>query len=270
MLKRSVIAFGALIALCGPATPQTVPLIGEPQPDAALTIKLGDGTISGKRMTPHQMAWSATFYPADQAPFQAGIWTTEVRLAQLGSRIVLVRTAGATVFGHASFKILGYNAVTTVVDAETLAPVWSEHRNFDGTSERWIVDGIHVEQHATGAEPGAKEVVHRFDTPVPAYDFEGPVFPFYFKALPLKVGYSGVIPSIGDPDHPLRGVPFKVVRSEKVLAGARGMVDAWVVECPDPTTGTLQFWFSDEFPFPIRMVIPAMPGSPKAVYNMIG
>jgi hypothetical protein len=105
---------------------------------------------------------------------------------------------------------------------------------------------------------------------VPAYDFEGPLFPFYLKALPLKVGYSGVIPAIGNPDHPLRGVPFKVVRLEKVQAGARGLVDAWVVECPAPSTGTLQFWFSDKFSFPIRMVIPAMPGSPKTVYEMIG
>jgi hypothetical protein len=270
MLKRPLMAFSALVALCGPAASQTVPLIGDHQPDAALTIKLGDGTISGKRMTPYQMAWSATFYPENAAPFQAGIWTTEVRSAQLDGRMVLVRTAGATVFGHASFKILGYNAVTTVVDAQTLAPIWSEHRNFDGTSEKWVVNGVHVEQRETGAEPHAKEAVHRFDTPVPAYDFEGPLFPFYLKALPLKVGYSGVIPAIGDPHRPLRGVSFKVVRHEMVRAGASGMVDAWVVECPDPTTGTLQFWFSDKFSFPVRMVIPAMPGAPKAVYNMIG
>jgi hypothetical protein len=270
MLNRALILFGMLIPLCGPATSQTVPLIGDRQPDAALTIKVGDGAISGKRMTPNEMAWSATSYPENGAPVRAGIWTTQVRLAELDGRKVLVRMAGATVFGHSSFKILGYNAVTTVVDAETLAPLWSENRNFDGTSEKWIVNGVHVEQHETGAEPQAKEVVHSFDTPVPAYDFEGPLFPFYLKALSLKVGYSGVIPAIGDQDHPLRGVLFKVVRREKVQAGARGLVDAWVVECPDPNTGTLQFWFSDKFSFPIRMVIPAMQGSPKTVYEMIG
>jgi hypothetical protein len=259
-----------LIIVCGSAASQTVPLIGDAKPDAALTIKLGDGAISGKRITPNEMAWIATAYPEKGAPIRAGIWTTQVRLLELEGRKVLVRTAGAVVFGHASLKILGYNGVTTVVDAETLAPVWSENRNFDGTSEKWIVDGVHVEQHKTGAEPQAKEAVESFDTPIAAYDFEGPLFPFYLKALPLRVGYSGVIPAIGDRDHPLRGVPFKVVRRERVQAGSRGMVDAWVVECPDPTSGTLQFWFSDKFSFPIRMVIPAVPGSPKTVYDMIG
>ena len=105
-------------------------------------------------------------------------------------------TVGAPVFGRASLKILGYSAFITVVDAETLAPVWSENRNFDGSSEKWIVNGVHVEQHETGAEPQAKEVVHRFDTAVPADDFNGPLFPFDLKALPLgSVTPASFLPS---------------------------------------------------------------------------
>jgi hypothetical protein len=68
----------------------------------------------------------------------------------------------------------------------------------------------------------------------------------------------------------LRGVAFKVVRRETIQAGTRGMLDIWVVECPDPTAGTLRFWFSDKYAFPIRMEIPAMPGSPRVVYDIIG
>ncbi len=270
MSIRPLVVLGSLIALCSSAIAQTVPIIGDHQPDAALTIKLGDGAISGKRIEPSQMAWSGTFYPDNGPSYTAGIWTTEIRLMELDGRKVLVRTAGAVVFSHATAKILGYNGVTTVVDAETLAPIWSENRNFDGTSEKWIVDGVHVEQHETGAGPGAKDVVQKFDTPVPAYNFEGPLFPFYLKALPLKVGYSGVIPAIGDVGHPLRGVKFRVVRREKIQSGARGVLDTWVVECPDPTTGLLTFWFSDKYSFPIRMELPAMPGTPKVVFNMIG
>jgi hypothetical protein len=259
-----------IVALCASASAQAVPLIGLNQPDAALTIKVGDGTISGKRITPSAMAWSALTYLDKEGPVKAGIWNVEIRALEVNGRKVLERTAGAVVYGHASLKIIGYNAFVNVVDAETLAPIRSEHHNFDGSSEKWIVSGVHVEHDVTGAEPGAKEVVTKFDTPVPAYDFDGPVLPFYYLGMHLKVGDSGVIPAIGNPDHPLRGVPFKVVRREKTQAGARGMVDAYVVEMPDPDSGTLQFWFSDGLSFPIRMKIPAGPGRPKAVYDMIG
>ncbi len=269
-LTPSLIVFGALVAIGGSAAAQVVPTIGDHQPDAALTIKLGDGAISGKRITPTAMAWSGVTYVEKGAPVKAGIWNTEVRALEVDGRRVLVRTAGAVVVGHASLKILGYNAFVNVVDADTLAPVWSEHHNFDGSWEKWIVHGIHVEHHIVGAEPGAKEVVQRFDTPIPAYDFDGPVLPFYYTGMDLKVGYSGVIPAIGDPDHPLRGIPFRVVRREKVQAGARGMVDAYLVEMPDPTAGTLQFWFSPKFSFPVRMIIPEAPGRSKMVFEMIG
>jgi hypothetical protein len=270
MLKRSLVVLGALVAIGSPSAAQVVPTIGDHQPDAALTIKLGDGAISGKRITPNAMAWSGVTYFDKAAPVKGGIWNVEVRGLELDGRKVLVRTAGAVVMGHVSLKILGYNAFVNVVDADTLAPIWSEHHNFDGSWEKWIVKGVHVEHHTIGAEPNAKEVVERFDTPVPAYDFDGPVLPFYYTGMQLKVGYSGVIPAIGTPDHPLRGVPFKVVRSEKIQAGARGLVDAYLVEMPDPTAGTLQFWFSDQFSFPLRMIIPEAPGRPKAVYDMIG
>lgn len=269
MLKHHIQAL-ALVALVAPASAQTVPLIGDPQPDAALTIRVGDGAISGKRIVPNAMAWSGTTYVDKEGPVKGGIWNVEIRALEFEGRKVLERTAGAVVMGHVSLKILGYNAFVNVVDAETLAPIWSEHHNFDGSSEKWIVNGVHVEHHVIGAEPGAKEVVTKFDTPVPAYDFDGPVLPFYYLGMQLKVGASGVMPAIGDLEHPLRGVPFKVVRREKIQAGARGMVDAYLVEMPDPTSGTLQFWFNDKFSFPIRMIIPAAPGRPKAVYDMIG
>jgi len=270
MLKRPLILLGAVMAIVVSATAQVVPTIGDHQPDAALTIKVGDGTISGKRITPNAMAWSGATYFDNGAPVKAGIWNVEVRALELEGRKVLVRTAGAVVVGHSSLKILGYNVFVNVVDADTLAPVWSEHHNFDGSWEKWIVKGIHVEHHTIGAEPNAKEVVERFDTSVPAYDFDGPVLPFYYTGMQLKVGNSGVIPAIGAPDHPVRGVPFKVVRKEKVLAGARGLVDAYLVEMPDPTAGTLQFWFSEKFSFPLRMIIPEAPGRPKMVFDMVG
>jgi hypothetical protein len=274
MLKRTLMLAGALIALGGPAGaqtgPRTAPVIGDPRPDAVLTVQVGDGTVSGSRETPHAIAWRATYYPENAPPLDAGIWNEHLRRLELNGRKVLVRTVGTPLFSGKSFKIIGFMAAVTVVDAETLAPIWSEVHNPDGSTERYAFDGVHVERRLTGAGPQDKEDVRRFDTPIPAYDFNGPTFPLYLKALPLKLGYSGAMPAVGDPEHPLRSVPFKVVGRERIRAGTWGVVEAWVVECPDPDTGTLRFWFSDQVPYVIRMAIPARPGLARAVYDLVG
>jgi hypothetical protein len=259
----------ALLALCGTASGQTVPIVGLNQPDAALTIKLGDGTLKGSRVAPHHMAWVPTFFPSKSAPIVGpGLWTENVRVAQWNGRRVLVRSVGAIVYGSTALVIRGYIAHVAVVDAETLAPIWSEHHDMDGSSEKWIFEGTHVEVHKTGSNPGDKDVVTRFDTGIPAYDFTGPMFPFYFKALPLKVGLSGVIPAVGEtPEHPLRGVKFTVLGHEKIKDGSRGLVDAWVVESIDPSKqGTIRFWIADTESYPIRMEIRI---DPRESYDML-
>jgi hypothetical protein len=261
---------GLLLLATTPLAAQSVPIAGDSAQQVIPTMKLGDGTISGTRVKPFQAAWHATFYPEGSAPTDGGMWLQQLQVANLDGRKVLVRTTGGLVYGHKGHEILGYVAHVAVLDPDTLAPIWSQHRDFDGSIEKWIVNGTHVEWHRKGADPTANEEVRTFDTPMPAYDFAGAIIPFFLGAQSLKLGYSGVIPEIGDPEHPLRGLPFKVIRRERVKAGARGMVDAWVVECPDPTTGTLQFWISEKVPFPIRMVIPAIPGHPRQVYEMIG
>jgi len=248
---------------------QTVPIVGLNQPDAALTIKLGDGMLDGKRITPHEMVWHPTFYPAKGDPISlSGVWTEDVHYGEENGRKVLVRSVGAIVYGQTSYQIRGFIAHVTVVDAATLAPIWSEHRDIDGSTEKLVFNGTHVEIHKTGPKPGDKDVVTEFDTGVPAYDFTGPIFPFYFKALPLKVGLSGIIPAVGEtPEQPLRGVKFKVVRREKIKDGSHGMVDAWVVESVHPEqTDTIRFWISDTESYPIRM---ELMGDPRESYDML-
>jgi len=268
----SIIFLGASAALSlqpAAAAYNAVPASGASAQKVVPTMRLGDGTISGSRVKPFQVAWRSTFYPDNGPPITGGLWEQALRVDEIDGRKVLVRTTGGVVYGHASHKILGYIAHIALLDPETLAPIRSEHRDFDGSTDTYIVNGTHVEWHHKAADAAAKEEVHDFDTPVPAYDFAGAIIPFYLRALPLKVGYSGVIPEIGDPDHPLRGLPFKVVRRERISAGTRGMLDTWVVECPDPTAGMLHFWLSEKYPFPIRMAIPAVPGTPRQTYDLV-
>lgn len=72
MSKRSLIVLSALLAIGGPSAAQVVPTIGDHQPDAALTIKLGDGAISGRRITPNAMAWSGVTYFDKAVPVKGG------------------------------------------------------------------------------------------------------------------------------------------------------------------------------------------------------
>ncbi len=235
-----------------------------------MTVRVGDGTVAGRKIEPFQVAWHGIVYADSGERIDAGIWINQVRRVKRDGRDVIVRTAGALQFRRSTWSYGGATAFLAILDGETLAPISSELHNLDGSGEKWRFDGTHVESRSWGSEPQAKEVVQTFDTPTPAFDISGAIIPFYLGALPLKAGYSGAIPVVGDKDHPLRSLPFKVVRRERVKAGARGMVDAWLVECPDPTTGTLQFWFADGVPFPVRMIVPATPGIPKTEYELIG
>jgi hypothetical protein len=261
-----LVVCGALLATA-PALAEKAPSIGDGQADVLLTLSVGDGTITGEHVAPYRIAWHGTLYPENGQPIDGGIWVQQLRRVELGGREVLVRTAGSLLFKRTSFNYVGSAAHVTVVDAKTLAPIWSEHHNPDGSAETWTYDGVHVELDESDAQ--GKKVARRFDLPLPAYDITGAMLWFYFPALQLRVGYGGAIPVVGDVDHPLRGLPFKVARREKVKAGARGLVDAWVVECPDPATGVAQFWFTGNAPYPVRMVIPATPGVPRTVFELV-
>ena len=259
----------AAIAVCFPAAAQKVPIVGLNVPDADLTLKLGDGTIRGERIRPHRAAWLATFFPKGGGPINPnpGIWNEAVQAGEWNGRRVLVRSVGTILDGRTSYDIRGFISHVAVVDADTLAPLWSEHHDADGSTQKLIVQGTRVELREKGPGPDAKEVVRSFDTGVPAYDFSGPMFPFYFKALPLKEGLEGVIPAIGDPEHPLRGVRFRVVRREKIRDGARGMVDAWVVESTHPgQPDIIRFWIGDGESYPIRM---ELMGDPRESYDLL-
>lgn len=266
---RALTQFITLVALAGSASSQTVPVIGDPGPDATLTIHVGDGVITGKGIEPYRTAWHGLARYENGDTVDGGIWVQQMKRIRLDGRDVLFRSAGALLYRRNSAQYLGAIAFSSVVDASTLAPISSEQHNPDGSGQRWIFNGNHVEQHEWTSDPKAKEVVHSFDLPMLAYDISATMLPNLIALQPLKLGYSGVIPVVGDPDHPVRGVPFKVVGREKVNEG-RKLVEAWVVDCPDPTTGRLRFWFTGKQPYAVKMDVPANPGVPRTIYDLIG
>ena len=265
---RALTQFITLVALAGSASSQTVPVIGDPGPDATLTIHVGDGVITGKGIEPYRTAWHGLARYENGDTVDGGIWVQQMKRMRLDGRDVLFRSAGALLFRRNSAQYLGAIAFSSVVDASTLAPISSEQHNPDGSGQRWIFNGNHVEQHEWTGDPKAKEVVHSFDLPMFAYDFQRRCCPIYRAAAAeawLFRGHSGRRRS----GSPGRGVPFKVVGREKVNEG-RKLVEAWVVDCPDPTTGRLRFWFTGKQPYAVKMDVPANPGVPRTIYDLIG
>jgi hypothetical protein len=146
-----------------------------------------------------------------------------------------------------------------------LAPVYSEQHTPDGKVVKRVFAGSHVELHLTKTS-GAKEDVTQTDLPEAVYDFNGGMYGALIAAQKLRLGYSGVIPAVGEFDNSLVLVPFHVIRRESIRAGFKGRVRAWVVQVDGDSPMT--FWISDDPPYILRLVLPMSGG--EAVYDMIG
>src|SRR5947199_3819988 len=117
-----------------------------------------------------------------------------------------------------------------VFDPATFAPVSNVVNNADGSREHWSFRGLTVDGHLTPAGQNATETVRNFQLPEPAYDLNCCMRSLLPAAVRLRVGDSftlpGVVESEGDPDR----ATFHVTARERIRAGYKGMVDAWVVE----------------------------------------
>ena len=176
--------------MCRPteAAEQIVPIIGDRQPDAAVTMKLGDGSISGKRMAPSEMAWSATSYP--RTANRCGRVSGQHRCGRLSCKAARC-WSGPPAPSYSVTPPTRSSATTLsppVVDAGTLAPIWSENRNSDGTGKNGSPMSCTSISTKRALNRKPKEVVHKFDTPIPAYDFEWPFDKVAFAIVCAVIG----------------------------------------------------------------------------------
>ena len=223
------------------------------------TLAVGDGAISGRRLTPYTNAWMFSVRRPDGSRVDQGIWSDVLRRRDLGGRSVFERVQGMT-YGNGLMS-----STINRFDPETLAPVTGEQHTPDGRVVKRSFAGRHVSSRITPA-PGAPEQLHEADLPVPVYDFNGGMYGMLLAAQPLRLGHRGVLPAIAEFTDDYDTVPFRVVRRERVRAGHLGRVGAWVVEVGEPTAMT--FWISERAPYIIRLVLP-MNGS-EASFDMIG
>ena len=124
--------------------------------------------------------------------------------------------------------------------------------------------GKHIQTRLTNA-PGANEKVTESDLPTPVFDFNGGMYGLLLAAQPLQVGYSAIMPAVGEFSDDYVRIPFKVIRREAINAGFKGRTNAWVVQVGGDSPMT--FWISDRPPYILRLVLPMSGG--EARFEMI-
>jgi len=250
-LHRLLILLPSALAIG--AAPAPTPALRQP------TLAVGDGAISGRRLTPYANAWMFSVRRPDGQQIDQGIWTDVLRRREMGGRSLWERVQGMT------YNNGLMSSTINRFDPDTLAPVTAEQHTPDGRVVRRSFAGRHVSSRITPS-PGAPEQVHEADMPVPVYDFNGGMYGMLLAAQPLRLGYRGVLPAIAEFTDDYDTVPFRVVGRERVRAGYLGPTDTWVVAVGEPTAMT--FWISERAPYIIRLILP-MSGS-EARFDMIG
>ena len=244
IIRHNLVALAAIAASAhaqrdASVSPQTPPRI----------ITLGDGTISGLRLSPYDNAWRVTQVFPNGHVNEPGIWTDQLRVRDVDGVRRFVRTQGLVYpGGHAQWSV-------NVLDTATLAPIRSEFHNVDGSVQVVRVNRTHVETHEQAGSPGAAEKIRQFDLDTPAYELTCCMPSLLAAALPLRVGYSVSVPAIAAFAGDTTVIGFTVVRREKVAAGFRGDVDAWVVEFPNPGCCMIRFWVTETPRMVVRMTL---------------
>lgn len=213
---------------------------------AATFAAIGAGTTRLRRLVPYDNAFVVTQLFKDGHVAYPGIWTDQLRWRDVGGRKLFVRTQGLAYYDGR------FLSSVNAFDAATFAPVSSIQHNPDGSTEKWTFDGSRATGQlaaARGAPVNAKTV----DFGTPFVDLNCCMRSILPAMLPLRAAYSITVPAFEGTDE-LSQVAFKVIGRETVRAGARGKVDAWVVETPVPG-GYIRFWINESPPYLVRMTL---------------
>lgn len=221
---------------------------------AQVKVAVGDALVNGGRLQPFKNEWGMKVIKPDGTVLpNVGTWTDEMEAVEVGERPCWKRTQHAT-YKRQNGEVAMTNTTVNVFDRKTFAPVsreFGKRENKGESSGTKITFGEHS-MKVENTENGKTEVK---ELPASyAFDFYGGIYAVLWAALPLRDGFSATFPSYAEDEHPevVTPVTYKVVGHETTEAGARGKVDAWVVES-DGTIGHLKYWVSKDAPYVIRM-----------------
>jgi len=219
-----------------------------------VVVSVGDASVRGDRLQPFKNKWHMSVTTADGKVLDdAGSWTDEMEAITVEGRACWKRTQVAT-YKARNGEVKATSKTVNTFDRRTLAPLRREFEKRVAGSEnmRTSISFSETSLRIESTEQGNAEVK---DLPAsPAFDFYGGVYAVLWAALPLKQGFVATFPSYTEDEHPeqVRQVTYKVTGREKIDAGPRGQVNAWIVES-DTMIGYLKYWISEDAPYIIRM-----------------
>ncbi len=221
---------------------------------APVKVTVGDGAVNGAKLQPYKNAWGMSVIKPDGTVLpDVGVWEDLLEVVNLNGRECFQRTQIARYKKNG--EVVATTTTINVFDRKTMAPIsrsFERHGGPAGDKRQAITfgkDSMKIETTVAG-KPDVKDV-----PATSAFDFYGGLYAVLWVALPLKNGYLATLPSYSeDEDHPekVSWVTFQVTGSETTEAGAKGKVQAWVVNC-DSDIGNLKYWVSEESPYIIRM-----------------
>jgi hypothetical protein len=220
--------------------------------DGQTVISFGDGTVNAAKLQPYDNAFVANQTTADGQLLVPGVWTDQLRLRDVNGRKLWVRTQ---TIGYFDGRVM--NSVN-MFDAATFAPVKNVLVNPDGSKEVWTFTSAGAEGHLT--DVAGHETVSTVPSKVPSYDFNCCMRSLLPAALPLAAGKVFALPAVpadGDPDIVIE----KVRGRQRIKAGYRGTIEAWVVDSPVPGGGTVSFWIADTPPYLVHMTLRDVPAN---------
>lgn len=218
----------------------------------SVSVSVGDGTVNAAKLEPYDNALVANQITADGKLLVPGIWTDQLRMREVEGRKLWVRTQ---TLGYFDGRVM---SSVNMFDPKTFAPVKNVLVNPDGSHEVWTFTAAGGEGHIT--DTTGRETTDKVPTRVSSYDFNCCMRSLLPAALPLAAGKTFALPAV-----PAEGDPETVVETvrgrERIQAGYRGMIDAWVVDSPVPGGGTVSFWIADTPPYLVHMTLKDVPAN---------
>lgn len=257
MRKEIELGAATILAIClsGPFSPAAVAA-------APRQIAVGDGTADGTHLQPYENAWVYSARKPGGTEHAQGIWSDHFAKTTVNGKSVWRRLQGMTYVNHLT------SSVSDTFDPITCQALSNEQHHPDGTILKRTFDGAHVTTERL-ANVSATGKTTKFDLPAPVFDFYGGGYGIILSCLPLKVGYSGTLPSISETEDKAKDATFQVLRKERISAGSRGMRETFVVEVDTPGEYFQTFWLAKDPPYIIRLRVEWADKSAVATFNMI-
>lgn len=218
------------------------------------TVHVGDGTLDGRLLKAYDNVWAVNVRYRDGRRDERGLSSDHVRFREIDGKRYLTRLEGTTsVVGKPGAAVAAEFSMTfNVFDPSTMAPRFGSETSSGSEEERHEFAGRQVTTTISGRSSGETRVTTELTEPV--YDFNGGMTGLLLAALPLKLGYTAVLPAFGE--HGFETAEIRVVREERVSAGHLGARDTFVIVV-GPAPARSVYWISKEAPYVIKAEVRA-------------